>query len=80
MKAIFNVIEKFSWAFLITTLMSMDFMVSLRDDSKNLMDKANDLTNKISIIFSDHWDHFIFNFSDYKNIVGVVNDLLSYLT
>ncbi len=49
MKIIVNIIEKFSWALIITTLMSMDFMISFRANLENLIEYCGYLSEKSMI-------------------------------
>ena len=49
MKIIINIIEKFSWALMITTFMSMDFMISFRTELENLLEYSGFLTEKLII-------------------------------
>ena len=49
MKIIINIIEKFSWALMITTFMSMDFMISFRTELENILEYSGFLTEKLII-------------------------------
>ena len=49
MKIIINIIEKFSWALMITTFMSMDFMIRFRTELENLLEYSGFLTEKLII-------------------------------
>jgi hypothetical protein len=80
MRIVTNILEKLSYSFVIATLMSMDFMASLKTDSSSLYDSLTTLSIKTWTILGQGWDELIISIYSYDIHFEIIGKIINNIT
>ena len=80
MKILVNILERLGYSFVIATLMSMDFMASLKTDSSSLYDSLTTLSIKTWTILDQGCDELIISIYSYDIYFEIIGKIINNIT
>ena len=76
MKIIVNIFKRLSSSFGIALIMSMDFMISFKNNSNGLFQSIKVLSNKTWVALNQEWDGLIISIQSYNVYAEMIGEII----